>query len=153
MLLLCVLTFLKNVFASRNFNRATILLPYRSYFHLKNLPYGTLGPEGLIEYDIAAVYDIIDKLIYILWLGSTKMIYLTFSWHFWEFTDFQIIYIRFIVLLFEAPIWNSNEFRCASFWTGLYTVQRQKSLDTFSFEPYDFFRRGGKPYWIGKRVL
>ena len=23
----------------------------------KNLPYGTLGPEGLSEYDIAAVYD------------------------------------------------------------------------------------------------
>jgi len=28
----------------------------------ENLPYGTLGPEGLIEYDIAALYDIVDIL-------------------------------------------------------------------------------------------
>jgi len=28
----------------------------------KNLPYGTLGPEGLIEYDFAAVYDIAEIL-------------------------------------------------------------------------------------------
>jgi len=29
---------------------------------------------------------------------------------------------------------------------GNTTVQRQKSLDTFSFDPSDFFRRGGNPY-------
>jgi len=28
----------------------------------KNLPYGTLGPEGLIEYDKVAVYDIVEIL-------------------------------------------------------------------------------------------
>jgi len=27
-----------------------------------NLPYGTLGPEGLLEIDIAAVYDIVATL-------------------------------------------------------------------------------------------
>jgi len=28
----------------------------------KNLPYGILGPEGLIDYDIAALYVIVEIL-------------------------------------------------------------------------------------------
>jgi len=32
------------------------------HISFKNLPYGTLGPEGLLEYDIAAVYDILEIL-------------------------------------------------------------------------------------------
>jgi len=31
-------------------------------FTSKNLPNGTLGPEGFVEYDIVAVYDIVEIL-------------------------------------------------------------------------------------------
>jgi len=63
---------------------------------------------------VVAVYYIVD----ILWLGSTRMIYLVMAF-LWNFQIFQSN-IRFNVLLFESPIGNSNEFICASFWTGLY---------------------------------
>ena len=72
-------------------------------------------------------------------------IYFDWRWHFLEFTDFQ--YTRFQVLLFGTPIWNTNEFICASFWTGLHINVASFMFLTFLKKTFRFRKSSSRTYF------
>ena len=92
LLLSCFFTFLKKKFVSKFFNRATILLPYRSYLHLKTCL--TAPWEQKVEWSMTQLQCMI------------QMRYFDLYWYYWNDVSFTLFYLLMAFLVFYILLNN-----------------------------------------------